>query len=152
MATAAPSTLVSQKKKHFIGVPAPLGYVAGVGRGATGFTTRSDIGPARDASDVPDDRHAPPNKRKKMQQKDEEDDDDEDLNDSNYDEFAGYGGSLFSKDPYDKDDEEADAIYEAIDKRMDQKRKEYREMKLKIELEKYRQERPKIQMQFSDLK
>lgn len=40
--------------------------------------------------------------------------------------FAGYGGSLFSKDPYDKDDEEADAIYEAIDKRMDEKRKEYR--------------------------
>ena len=34
-------------KKHFMGVPAPLGYVAGVGRGATGFTTRSDIGPAR---------------------------------------------------------------------------------------------------------
>lgn len=152
MAVAAPSALVSQKKKHFIGVPAPLGYVAGVGRGATGFTTRSDIGPARDASDVPDDRHAPPNKRKKLQQKDEDDDDDEDLNDSNYDEFAGYGGSLFSKDPYDKDDEEADAIYEAIDKRMDEKRKEYRETKLKIELERYRQERPKIQMQFSDLK
>ncbi|GFS30001.1 pre-mRNA-processing factor 6 [Trichonephila inaurata madagascariensis] len=152
MAAPAPSALVSQKKKHFIGVPAPLGYVAGVGRGATGFTTRSDIGPARDASDVPDDRHAPPNKRKKMQQKDEEEEDDEDLNDSNYDEFAGYGGSLFSKDPYDKDDEEADAIYEAIDKRMDEKRKEYREMKLKVELERYRQERPKIQMQFSDLK
>ncbi|KAG8199374.1 hypothetical protein JTE90_011834 [Oedothorax gibbosus] len=151
MATPAPSPLVTQKKKHFIGVPAPLGYVAGVGRGATGFTTRSDIGPARDASDVPDDRHAPPNKRKKMQ-KDEEEEDDEDLNDSNYDEFAGYGGSLFSKDPYDKDDEEADQIYEAIDKRMDEKRKEYREIKLKVELERYRQERPKIQMQFSDLK
>lgn len=26
----------------------------------------------------------------------------EDLNDSNYDEFAGYGGSLFGKDPYEK--------------------------------------------------
>lgn len=155
MATVPPNALVSKKKKHFIGVPAPLGYVAGVGRGATGFTTRSDIGPARDASDVPDDRHAPPSKRKKMhqqQQKEEEDDDDEDLNDSNYDEFAGYGGSLFSKDPYDKDDEEADAIYEAIDKRMDEKRKEYREAKLKKELERYRQERPKIQQQFSDLK
>ncbi|XP_022245664.1 pre-mRNA-processing factor 6-like [Limulus polyphemus] len=149
MATIAPNALVSKRKKHFLGVPAPLGYVAGVGRGATGFTTRSDIGPARDASDVPDDRHAPANKRKK---KDEDEDDDEDLNDSNYDEFAGYGGSLFSKDPYDKDDEEADAIYEAIDKRMDEKRKEYREAKLKRELERYRQERPKIQQQFNDLK
>lgn len=48
---------------------------------ATGFTTRSDIGPARDANDVSDDRHAPPNKRKKK-----DDDDDEDLNDANYDE------------------------------------------------------------------
>ena len=65
----------------------------------------------------------------------------EDLNDSNYDEFSGYGGSLFSKDPYDKDDAEADAIYEAIDKRMDEKRKEYREKRLREELEKYRQER-----------
>lgn len=108
-----------------------------------------------------DDRHAPPSKRKKGHQKEEEEDDDEDLNDSNYDEvckqsynpfifwlsvsfmlksntpmfmkikFSGYGGSLFSKDPYDKDDEEADAIYEAIDKRMDEKRKEYREKRLR---------------------
>ena len=44
-------------KKHFMGVSAPLGYVAGVGRGATGFTTRSNIGPARDATDVPNERH-----------------------------------------------------------------------------------------------
>ena len=35
---------------------------------------------------------------------------------------------------------------------MDEKRKDYREAKLKRELEKYRQERPKIQQQFSDLK
>jgi pre-mRNA-processing factor 6 len=86
---------------------------------------------------VSDDRHAPPSKRKKGHQKEEEEDDDEDLNDSNYDEFSGYGGSLFSKDPHDKDDEEADAIYEAIDKRMDDKRKEYREKRLKEELKYY---------------
>lgn len=83
---------------------------------------------------------------------DDDQEDDEDLNDSNYDEFNGYGGSLFSKDPYDKDDEEADQIYDSIDQRMDEKRKEYRENKLRRELEKYRQERPKIQQQFSDLK
>ena len=35
---------------------------------------------------------------------------------------------------------------------MDEKRKEYREKRLKEELERYRQERPKIQQQFSDLK
>lgn len=97
-----------------------------------------------------DDRHAPPAAKRKK--KEEEEEDEEDLNDSNYDEFSGYSGSLFSKDPYDKDDAEADAIYESIDKRMDEKRKEYREKRLKEDLEKYRQERPKIQQQFSDLK
>lgn len=116
---------------------------------ATGFTTRSDIGPARDANDVSDDRHAPPVIKRKKKDDDEED---EDLNDSNYDEFTGYSGSLFSKDPYDKDDAEADAIYESIEKRMDEKRKEYREKRLRDDLERYRQERPKIQQQFSDLK
>jgi len=47
-------------------LPSLVNDVAGVGRGATRFTTRSDIGPARDATDVPDDRHAttaPKNKR-----------------------------------------------------------------------------------------
>ena len=31
----------------FLTAKPPPGYVAGLGRGATGFTTRSDIGPAR---------------------------------------------------------------------------------------------------------
>lgn len=54
---------------------------------ATGFTTRSDIGPARDANDPVDDRHAPPGKRTVGDQmKKSQDDDDEDLNDTNYDE------------------------------------------------------------------
>ncbi|XP_035659533.1 pre-mRNA-processing factor 6-like [Branchiostoma floridae] len=147
------------KKKHFIGVPSPLGYVPGLGRGATGFTTRSDIGPARDATDVVDDRHAPPGKRTfaaahaaQKAKNQEEEEEEEDLNDSNYDEFAGYGGSLFASGPYEKDDEEADAIYEAIDKRMDEKRKERREQREREEIMKYRQERPKIQQQFVDLK
>ena len=88
---------------------------------ATGFTTRSDIGPARDATDVSDDRHAVPAKKPKK-------DDEEDLNDANYDEFTGYGGSICSQDPYDKDDEEADAVYES-ENRMDEKRKQYREQR-----------------------
>merc|ERR1712012_793363 len=137
------------QKKHFMGVPAPLGYVAGVGRGATGFTTRSDIGPAREASDVPDERHPQPASKKA---KKDDEDEEMDLNESNYDEFAGYGGSLFGKDPYEKDDEEADQIYNAIDDRMDEKRKQYREDRIRAEVEKYGQERPKIQQQFSDLK
>jgi len=34
-------------------MPIPSNYVPGLGRGATGFTTRSDIGPARMAPEMP---------------------------------------------------------------------------------------------------
>lgn len=66
-------------------MPAPAGYVAGVGRGATGFTTRSDIGPARDSTDLPE---LPPAGAAKKPRDDDDDkkDDTEDLNDANYDE------------------------------------------------------------------
>lgn len=146
-----PGSLVNKRKKHFMGMPAPAGYVAGVGRGATGFTTRSDIGPARDSTDLPELPPAGPAK-KAREDDDDKKDDNEDLNDANYDEFEGYGGSLFSKDPYEKDDEEADEIYKAVDARIDERRKEYREKKYKEAIEKYRKERPKIQQEFSDLK
>ena len=36
----------------FLKMRAPPGYVAGLGRGASGFTTRSDIGPAREAEEA----------------------------------------------------------------------------------------------------
>ena len=51
---------------------------------ATGFTTRSDIGPARDATDISDERHGKPGFANEKKAKDEEDE--EDLNESNYDE------------------------------------------------------------------
>ena len=80
------------------------------------------------------------------------DEDSENLNDSNYDEFSGYSGSLFSSGAYDEEDKEADVIYDMIDCRQDERRKVYRE-KLEMEMiEKYRKERPKIQQQFADLK
>jgi len=138
---------IGKKKKTFIGMPSPLGYVPGLGRGASGFTTRSDIGPARESGDITDDRHAPPGAAKVVKK-----DDEENLNDTNYDEFSGYGGSICNRDPYEEDDQEADAIYDEIDKRMDEKRKERRDIKLQESLTKFRQERPKIQQQFSDLK
>ena len=43
-------------------------------------------------------------------------------------------------------------LFDSVDKRMDERRKERREKRLKEEIEKFRQERPKIQQQFSDLK
>ena len=39
-----------RQPQQFNRAPAPSGYKAGLGRGATGFTTRSDIGPARAAA------------------------------------------------------------------------------------------------------
>lgn len=143
--------------KDFIGKPAPPGYVAGIGRGATGFTTRSDIGPARDIKSMPHPSTSGTQsnqqiKPRSQQQNDADEDEDEYLNESNYDEFTGYGGSLVSKDPYEEDDEEADKIYEQVDKHMDERGKALREARTRQQIETYREKRPKIQQQFSDLK
>ncbi|VDP24913.1 unnamed protein product [Heligmosomoides polygyrus] len=66
---------------------------------------------------------------------------------------------MFAKDPYDKEDEEADEVYLAVETRIDERRKDYRHVliqvsifKYKEAIEKYRKERPKIQQEFSDLK
>ena len=72
-ATEMEKTLRPKTDKDF-GAPPP-GYVPGRGRGATGF-----------ASGIS--RNGPPAKT-------EEDKDAGDLGDANYDEFAGYSGSLF---------------------------------------------------------
>lgn len=45
--------------RDFNSLRAPAGYVAGLGRGASGFTTRSDIGPARATVDMPTPGEAP---------------------------------------------------------------------------------------------
>jgi len=59
---------------------------------------------------------------------------------------------LLSGGTYDKDDQEADAIYAAVDAKMDERRKKRREAREAEELLKARAERPKIQQQFADLK
>lgn len=125
---------------------APPGYVAGSGRGAIGFTTRSDIGPARPLGAAEAKRPPPGAPAQQATPKEP------DYSEANFDEFSGYGENLFGGGTYDKDDEEADAVYMAIDQRMDSKRKERREALLKAELEKYRKKRPRIQEQFRDLK
>ncbi|WCJ22718.1 Pre-mRNA-processing factor 6 [Euphorbia peplus] len=134
----------------------PANYVAGLGRGATGFTTRSDIGPARDTPYLPE-LSAPGIGRGRGKPGDDEyaDDDVEDKGyDENqkFDEFEGNDVGLFASAEYDDDDREADAIWEEIDKRMDSRRKDRREARLKDEIEKYRASNPKITEQFADLK
>lgn len=126
---------------------APTNYVAGIGRGAAGFTTRSDIGPAR-LPTVPDPVASAMAKRKK-----EGDEDNADYSEANYDEFEGYGGSFVDPNSiYDAEDKEADDVWESIDKQLDKRRKDRREARVLEEMERIRQERPTLQSQFADLK
>ncbi|CDY21966.1 BnaC09g00720D [Brassica napus] len=130
----------------FLNSRPPSNYVAGLGRGATGFTTRSDIGPARAAPDLPDRSAAAaaapaPEAEEKGYDENQK-----------FDEFEGNDAGLFANAEYDEDDKEADAIWESIDQRMDSRRKDRREAKLKEEIEKYRASNPKITEQFADLK
>ena len=82
--------------------PPPPGYVAGSLRGDTGFAS----GVSRDT---------------RVRQEKEKD-----LGDSNYDKFAGYSESLFQSGSYDKEDDEADRIYDMIETRMESRKKKSR--------------------------
>ncbi|KAF4690161.1 Pre-mRNA-processing factor 6 [Perkinsus olseni] len=81
-----------------------------------------------------------------------QDEENQDLGDSNFDEFAGYGGSLFQNTVYDEDDKEADEMYEQVDERLDEKRKKWREERMRDELLKMRDERPTISQQLLPFK
>ncbi|KAK9726755.1 hypothetical protein RND81_05G235200 [Saponaria officinalis] len=154
---------------EFLNSKPPSNYVAGLGRGATGFTTRSDIGPARSTFDLPDrsattiggagaaGAAAPGAGRgrgKGPGDEEEEDEGEEKGYDENqkFDEFEGNDVGLFASAEYDEDDKEADEVWEAVDQRMDSRRKDRREARLKEEIEKYRKSNPKITEQFADLK
>lgn len=113
----------------FIGKKGPPGYVAGLGRGAVGFSTSVDIGTVAGVKLTADQVAA---KRREL--------------------FAGEQQTATQASTYDKDDEEADKIYKSIDDAMENRRKGRREQKEKERLEKFRQERPKIQQQFSEYK
>lgn len=156
-------------------VAAPSNYVAGVGRGAMGFTTRSDIGPARPAI-APTEGQGDPQfgqapagyiagrgrgmgelakgQGELSEKQNQQEVDRGDYSESNYDEFSGYGEKLFtSGTPYGEDDAEADNIYDSVDDFMEGRRKRKREQQLLDDQKnKNRTDRPKIADQFADLK
>ncbi|CBQ71009.1 probable pre-mRNA splicing factor prp1 [Sporisorium reilianum SRZ2] len=144
-------------KLAFLTMQAPAGYVAGLGRGASGFTTRADIGPARLTA-------SSSSSKNKSGDADDADgagsggDDDGDGDDGRGEEEEGRfqdpenETGLFAGAVYEKDDEEADRIWESVDARMDQRRKKFREAREREEREKLRAEKPQIQAQFADLK
>ncbi|GFR44314.1 hypothetical protein Agub_g5438 [Astrephomene gubernaculifera] len=131
-------------KVDFNSLKAPAGYVPGLGRGAAGFTTRSDIGPARAGGLDALKAGAPGSKAGG--------DEESALDDTKFDEFMGNDAGVFATGEYDEDDKEADAVWESVDNFMDERRREAREKRLKEELERYRAENPKITEQFADLK
>jgi len=118
-------------RRDFLNQPAPENYVAGLGRGATGFTTRSDLGPAREGPSAEQIQEAlakraqqlgaaPPTaygaSDKKKQQEQEEEDDERFQDPENE-------VGLFAYGQYDRDDDEADRIYQDVDERMEKRRK-----------------------------
>lgn len=120
-------------RKDFLNQPAPENYVAGLGRGATGFTTRSDLGPAREGP-TPEQIQAALAKRAQLlgaapptaygagrekggREEKEEEEDDERFQDP--DNEVG----LFAYGQFDQEDDEADRIYKEVDEKMDKRRK-----------------------------
>lgn len=113
-------------RKDFLNQPAPENYVAGLGRGATGFTTRSDLGPAREGPSEEQIKEALAKRAAALGQAPptaygataKEDDDDDDRFQDPENEVG-----LFANASYDRDDDEADQIYQAVDERMDKRRR-----------------------------
>ena len=117
-------------RKDFLSQLAPENYVAGLGRGATGFTTRSDLGPAREGPSEDQIKEAlakraaqlgaaPPTAYGATEKKEEDDDDDRFQDPENE-------TGLFANGQFDRDDDEADRIYQDIDERMEKRRKSRR--------------------------
>jgi pre-mRNA-processing factor 6 len=116
-------------RRDFLSMPAPENYVAGLGRGATGFTTRSDLGPSRSGPSEEQMKEmlakraeslgqaAPAAygvEKKEVEERDEEEDRFQDP-----DNEVG----LFSGMNYDKEDDEADRIYQEVDEKMEKRRR-----------------------------
>lgn len=114
-------------RRDFLNQPAPENYVAGLGRGATGFTTRSDLGPAREGPSEDQIKEALAKRAAQLGAAaptaygaTEKKDDDED--ESQFQDPENEVG-LFAGGAFDKDDDEADRIYQEVDEKMDRRRK-----------------------------
>lgn len=168
--TMASGSRNNGNKFAFLDMAPPANYVAGLGRGASGFTTRSDIGPARQGPDAA--TIAAARARRGEGPEDGDDGSGAGFGESSARGAGGGGGDsddgeeegrfddrdpenetgLFAGGIYERDDEEADRIWDAVDDKMDERRRAHREARERAEQEKLRSERPKIQAQFADLK
>lgn len=116
-------------RRNFLSQPAPDNYVAGLGRGATGFTTRSDLGPAREGPSEDQIKAAVAKRSAQLgltEAKDDGKDDEERYQDP--DNEVG----LFAGGIYEKDDEEADQIWKDVDEKMAKRRQKQRSVPIHL--------------------
>jgi hypothetical protein len=117
-------------RRDFLSMPAPENYVAGLGRGATGFTTRSDLGPAREGPSEEQMKEmlakraaslgqAAPSAYGVTEKKEKEEDEEDDRFQDPDNEVGLFSSGM----NYDKDDDEADRIYQEVDEKMDKRRR-----------------------------
>ena len=136
-------------RRDFLSQQAPENYVAGLGRGATGFTTRSDLGPAREGPTPEQIQEAlakraaqlgaaPPtaygggiagaatgatsDQTRYSKKDDDQRGGDDEQDDPRFQDPENEVG-LFAYGTYDRDDDEADRIYQDVDEKLDRRRK-----------------------------
>ena len=85
-------------------MPAPENYVAGLGRGATGFTTRSDLGPAREGPSEEQMKEMLAKRAASLGQ-------------------AAPSAYGVTEKKEEEQDDEADRIYQEVDEKMDKRRR-----------------------------
>lgn len=112
-------------RRDFLGQPAPENYVAGLGRGATGFTTRSDLGPAREGPTEEQIKAAVAKRSAQLGLTEGKAGGDDNEDESRFQDPDNEVG-LFAGGIYEKDDEEADKIWKDIDDRMAKRRQKQR--------------------------
>ena len=154
----------------------PKGYIAGVGRGAVGFVTRSDLGSGGANSEM---ATAAATGRgvvlgagrgvaaatgiqalKKLAASGTAPGasaaggaaPNTNFSEANFDKFAGYSERLFGDTPYDDDDREADRVYNEVDERMEQRTAKARAAREAEEAKKSKLTQSRIADGFADLK
>ncbi|EPE04968.1 pre-mrna-splicing factor prp1 [Ophiostoma piceae UAMH 11346] len=148
----------------FLNQKAPENYVAGVGRGATSFVTRSDLGPSHEGPSDEQMKAAIAKRSLQLQNKangrtNKEDEeggggaggDEEEVDPERYQDPDNEVG-LFAGGIYEKDDEEADRIWDEVDLKMAKRRQKQRETREQAEQDEYDRLNPKVEAQFADLK
>uniref|UniRef100_A0A6T6AVG1 PRP1 splicing factor N-terminal domain-containing protein n=1 Tax=Compsopogon caeruleus TaxID=31354 RepID=A0A6T6AVG1_9RHOD len=162
----------------FEDVVKPDEYVAGRGRGATGFVTSAQVsldagtrfgqpppgyiaGRGRGLGDTRRETlEAQVRARQQANARRFETRADDDPDDEGGDgDVVGNGrgleeeeGGLFADAVYEEDDREADEIYNEVDEKMEARGKKYRNVKIQEAIEQYRKEHPTLKQRFVDLK